>query len=228
MSVATDEGVGSDADTLLNYTLQLVYGIDAPEQESHLNNLRRLSSRYIRELGDAIWQSPAVDGEQPSSQGNSYSSSTSSPADDGQRESQSGSSQASSKRKQEEDLGEDGGGNGQGAGFLPVKKAKHSVRDSGNLRLSCPFRQRNPQRFNVRDHHSCAMTYFPKFAELRYVNSGPRQLRGCTNNPLDSTLSNSTSATTLQHLYATDAIATFARAKSFVSTSDSPKSSCAI
>jgi hypothetical protein len=36
-----------------------------------------------------------------------------------------------------------------------------------NLRLSCPYRKRNPNRFNVRDHHSCAMTYFPKFAELR-------------------------------------------------------------
>ncbi|OAR01619.1 hypothetical protein LLEC1_00451 [Akanthomyces lecanii] len=166
-SVATDEAAGSDADTLLTYTLQLVYGIDAPEQEPQLGNLRRLSARYIRLLGDAISQPISSDGEQPSSQGNSYPSNTPSPLNNGRRGSQSGSSQASSKRKQEGDPGEDGQENGQGSGFLPVKKAKHAMRDDGSLRLSCPFRKRNPQRFNVRDHHSCAMTYFPKFAELR-------------------------------------------------------------
>ncbi|KAJ3499380.1 hypothetical protein NLG97_g363 [Lecanicillium saksenae] len=165
-SVATEEGPGSDADTLLTYTLQLVYGIDAPEREPQLSNLRRMSARYIRELGDAVWQSPAVDSEQPNSQGTDYSSNTSSPTDD-RRGSQSGSSQSGSKRKQGEGPGDDGQGSGQGSGSGRVKKAKFGGREDANLRLSCPFRKRNPQRFNVRDHHSCAMTYFPKFAELR-------------------------------------------------------------
>lgn len=166
-SVATDEGPGSDADTLLTYALQLVYGVDVPEREPQLSNLRRMSARYIHELGDAIWQSPAVDNDQPNSQGTEYSSSTSSPTED-RRGSQSGSSQSGSKRKQGDGPGDDGQGSGQGSGFMPIKKAKHNVRDDSNLRLSCPFRKRNPHRFNVRDHHSCAMTYFPKFAELRY------------------------------------------------------------
>lgn len=168
-SIATDEAPGSDADTLLTYTLQLVYGIDVPEQEPQLSALRRMSARYIRELGDAIWQSPSFDGEQPDSQGTSDASSTSSPTEDGRRGSQSGASQSGgSKRKQGDMPEEEGQGNGQGAGFVPLKKARPSMRDDENLRLSCPFRKRNPYRFNVRDHHSCAMTYFPKFAELRY------------------------------------------------------------
>ncbi|KAJ6784783.1 hypothetical protein PWT90_06232 [Aphanocladium album] len=175
-SVATEEGPGSDADTLLTYTLQLVYGVDTPEHEPQLSNLRRMSARYIRELGDAIWQSPAVDNEQPNSQGTEYSSNTSSPTDD-RRSSQSGSSQSGSKRKQDDVPGDEGQGSGQGSGFGRVKKAKLGSRDDGNLRLSCPFRKRNPQRFNVRDHHSCAMTYFPKFAELRYEPSCRRNTR---------------------------------------------------
>ncbi|KAK4653352.1 LOW QUALITY PROTEIN: hypothetical protein QC762_512530 [Podospora pseudocomata] len=46
-------------------------------------------------------------------------------------------------------------------------------RDSGEERnstaskLRCIFRARNPSRFNVRDHTSCAMTMFTKFSDLR-------------------------------------------------------------
>ncbi|TQV99016.1 zinc finger domain-containing protein [Cordyceps javanica] len=167
-SVTTDEAPESDADTLLSYTLQLVYGIDTQDQEPHIRHLRRLTAKYIREVGDSIWHSPAADGEQPHSQGNSYSSSTPSPTENGRRGSQSGHSQSSSKRKPDDGAGGDGSqGSGQGSGLVPVKKARQGIRDEGNLRLSCPFRKRNPSRFNVRDHHSCAMTYFPKFAELR-------------------------------------------------------------
>ncbi|KAM3503975.1 hypothetical protein MY11210_008520 [Beauveria gryllotalpidicola] len=128
-SVATDGASGSDADTLLTYTLQLIYGIDAPEREPQLSSLRRMSARFIRELGDAIWQSPIVDG-------------------DGRRSSQSGASSSSSKRKQDESPGGEDQGNGQGSGFGPMKKAKHSAKEDANLRLSCPFRKRNPNRFN--------------------------------------------------------------------------------
>ena len=47
------------------------------------------------------------------------------------------------------------------------KKLRPSFSTDSPLRLSCPFRKRNPRRFNIRDHYSCSMTYFPKFAELR-------------------------------------------------------------
>lgn len=46
-------------------------------------------------------------------------------------------------------------------------------RDSGEehnstaSKLRCIFRARNPSRFNVRDHTSCAMTMFTKFSDLR-------------------------------------------------------------
>jgi hypothetical protein len=39
--------------------------------------------------------------------------------------------------------------------------------------LSCPFRKRNPLRFNVRDHGSCALNSFSDFALLKCVPHHP-------------------------------------------------------
>ncbi|KAK4184227.1 hypothetical protein QBC35DRAFT_535157 [Podospora australis] len=39
--------------------------------------------------------------------------------------------------------------------------------NTGGAKLRCIFRARNPSRFNVRDHTSCAMTMFTKFSDLR-------------------------------------------------------------
>lgn len=33
--------------------------------------------------------------------------------------------------------------------------------------LSCPFRKRNPMRFNIRSHSSCALTEFPSMTHLK-------------------------------------------------------------
>lgn len=35
------------------------------------------------------------------------------------------------------------------------------------LRLSCPYRKRNPGVFNVREYYSCSMTFFPSIAAVR-------------------------------------------------------------
>ncbi|KAH8879331.1 hypothetical protein GQ53DRAFT_849727 [Thozetella sp. PMI_491] len=40
-------------------------------------------------------------------------------------------------------------------------------RPNTGLQLRCVFRARNPIKFNVRDHYSCAMTYFRSFSDLR-------------------------------------------------------------
>ncbi|KAK3382088.1 hypothetical protein B0T24DRAFT_600456 [Lasiosphaeria ovina] len=36
-----------------------------------------------------------------------------------------------------------------------------------DFNLSCPFRKRNPLRFNVRDHQSCAIQPFPDISQLK-------------------------------------------------------------
>ena len=99
-------------------------------------------------------------------------SSNGDPQRGGKRKKQAGNSNRNSNgsgRGAGDDEGEDLNSDRDGDGPQPPKKPKPNPYDDDNLRLSCPFRKRNPQRFNVRDYHSCAMTYFPKFAELRYV-----------------------------------------------------------
>lgn len=44
--------------------------------------------------------------------------------------------------------------------------------DLGQRRsMSCPFRKRNPIRFNVRDYRSCALTSYPDYPQLKYVST---------------------------------------------------------
>jgi hypothetical protein len=45
--------------------------------------------------------------------------------------------------------------------------ASNSVEDSPRTQYPCPFRKRNPVRFNVRDHGRCANAPFNSMYELR-------------------------------------------------------------
>lgn len=38
---------------------------------------------------------------------------------------------------------------------------------ASRVALSCPFRKRNPMRFNIRSHSSCALSDFPSMAHLK-------------------------------------------------------------
>ena len=51
--------------------------------------------------------------------------------------------------------------------FLDGNGSARQKRTNTGLRLRCVFRARNPTKFNVRDHYSCAMSYFSCFADLR-------------------------------------------------------------
>ena len=164
-SIGSDDLSTDDADSLLDYTLQLVYGIELRDSSASTSELRQLASEYIRGLGQHVWQTTS------DTQGNAQtmsSSSSSTPSQGAGRD----ESQGFGKRKKQPVGGEGGEdfSDGECSGFGPAKRPRPSPNQEENLRLSCPFRKRNAQRFNVRDHHSCAMTYFPKFAELRYVD----------------------------------------------------------
>lgn len=43
----------------------------------------------------------------------------------------------------------------------------YSDDSSANQKLSCPFRKRNPVRFNIRDHKDCASSPFPSMTLLK-------------------------------------------------------------
>ncbi|KAK3952826.1 hypothetical protein QBC32DRAFT_211678 [Pseudoneurospora amorphoporcata] len=47
-------------------------------------------------------------------------------------------------------------------------EATYAMDEQGVKEYSCPFRVRNPVRFNIRDHEVCAMTSFESLADLRH------------------------------------------------------------
>ncbi len=72
------------------------------------------------------------------------------------------------KRKKDDfEADQDWGRDGQDRDEAGAPKRTKESRKQ--LRLSCPFRKRNPCRFNCRDYHSCSFTYFTSFSDLKYV-----------------------------------------------------------
>ncbi|PHH64486.1 hypothetical protein CDD81_4561 [Ophiocordyceps australis] len=157
----------TDIDSVLDYTLQAVYGVELRDSLGSRAMLRQLGFNFIHGLGMHIEQSlHEANGGQTTKTTSSSSTSTPSQATchGGIRGGSSGK-----RKKQAGGYGDKGDdfSDGETSGHGPAKRIKPTGKDEDNLRLSCPYRKRNPRRFNVRDHHSCAMTYFPKFAELR-------------------------------------------------------------
>lgn len=145
----------------------MVYGIELSETRASTLALRQVVSKFVQELGEHVWQAPC-DAQGSQTMSTPSSSTTPSTGQGGEN------SQSSGKRKKQSNRDNGAGdefSDGEGSGYLPSKRLKPTPKEEENLRLSCPYRKRNPHRFNVRDHHSCAMTYFPKFAELRYVQT---------------------------------------------------------
>lgn len=168
-SSASDDVSSQDTDAILNYTLQLVFGVDLQEESSKVTPaVRRLVSKFVGDVGSSFWTSLS-DADMTQVMSSSSNSSTPSQGGSSQGGSGGGDSSSAGKRKKQTRGDEDDGEftDGEGLGYNPLKKLRPNPKDDENLRLSCPYRKRNPSRFNVRDHHSCAMTYFPKFAELR-------------------------------------------------------------
>ncbi|KAK5995353.1 hypothetical protein PT974_03757 [Cladobotryum mycophilum] len=161
-STSSDDCSPRDTEAILDYTLQLIYGVDLGEASKTTTALRRLVCKFVGDVGNSIWVAPS---DAELTQVMSTSSSSSTPSQGGSGAGSQGGGKRKKLGKGDEDEGDFS--EGEGSGFLPTKRPRPNPRDDENLRLSCPFRKRNPQRFNVRDHHSCAMTYFPKFAELR-------------------------------------------------------------
>ena len=62
----------------------------------------------------------------------------------------------------------DGTGDGSPAGGKR-QKVSPTHHPSADMQFSCPFRKRNPVRFNIRASQSCAVQSFPDAPQLKYV-----------------------------------------------------------
>ncbi|KAI6780670.1 uncharacterized protein J7T54_001174 [Emericellopsis cladophorae] len=162
-SGASSEWSVDDTDKILDYNLQMTQGVDLEESSLDIPKTRHIARSLVRQLGQTMHHSGS-NGQDQNEMG-FFNSTSSTPGNsgwshrDGKRKNQPGGGKG--------DDGRDDFNEGEDYGSLQAKKSKPNPQEEKPLRLSCPFRKRNPNRFNVRDHHSCAMTYFPKFAELR-------------------------------------------------------------
>ncbi|OHE99632.1 hypothetical protein CORC01_04990 [Colletotrichum orchidophilum] len=158
-----------EADAILDYVLQVTYGVELEEVTMPPAFLRHFVFRFIQDIGRFAFNGFPAGTQLTHTQSTSSNGSMALA-----RRSGSGRGSQNGKRKKSDTGRADGDDDGDdltdddGDSSVPFKRARPTPREAEeNLRLSCPFRKRNPHRFNVREHHSCAMTYFPKFAELR-------------------------------------------------------------
>ena len=51
----------------------------------------------------------------------------------------------------------------------PAKRQKTAASETIIKAYTCPFRKRNPIRFNVRDYQTCALSTFPDIPHVKYA-----------------------------------------------------------
>jgi hypothetical protein len=176
------------AGRILNYTLDVAFGVGAYNVDTSM--CRSVVHNFISDLGWAVDQSQQHKNaeyvqEEPASPCDADKAADAeddaAADDDGQQPSRTrsnasdqpvraGIGRGRNKRKSHgsggDDPDRDGSvedGDAKQSEPGPSKKAKL---DAG-VRMSCPYRKKNPLRFNVRDHRLCALTVFTDTAELR-------------------------------------------------------------
>ena len=155
---------------ILETTLRVAYGITVEEANIPVCHWQPLLLKYVEGLH--VYAQKALESmSHPEDPEDSRSASVNQQYlyASGQPNSWTDSTRAVGKRSRdlagnEEDgaCGEGDGGNTR-VGTAKRKKTSHTPR----LRLSCPYRKKDPVRFGVRQRYSCSMTYFDTFAKLR-------------------------------------------------------------
>ncbi|KLU82167.1 hypothetical protein MAPG_01243, partial [Magnaporthiopsis poae ATCC 64411] len=186
------------AGRILNYTLDVAFGLGAHNVEASSVCLSVVHN-FISDLGWAVDQAHQQeedvvddlqqDPESPSDAGarggqqQQQSARNSSGAPNNTRKRRSGGGGGRGKRKSQElsddeQDGEDSNDEGDAKQSEPGPSKR--VKPNPAVRMSCPYRIRNPLRFNVRDHRLCALTVFTDTAELR------RHIQDCHKRPANS------------------------------------------
>jgi hypothetical protein len=157
---------------VLNYTLDVVFGLAIDNVTEVPTTCRSIVENFI---SDMAW---AVDKEVGATQAPGYTCAADLsrlPTNASTSSSATSSSQRSSTRSDKGKRKSREGGEDDQDGDDECDDKVNKRRDSGpskrpkldSFRMSCPFRKKNPLRFNVRDYRLCALTVFTDTAELR-------------------------------------------------------------
>lgn len=161
------------AGMVLNYTLDVVFGLAVDFAAQVPSTCRSIVDNFINDISWAIdkklgqKQAPGYARAGGLSRIPTSSSASSSATGSSHRSPTRGDDQG--KRKARDDGDEDQDSDDERDDEVnkrrdsgPSKRAKLV-----SVRMSCPFRKKNPLRFNVRDYRLCALTVFTDTAELR-------------------------------------------------------------
>jgi hypothetical protein len=165
----TDDVSKKDVDYIADLALRAVAGVETRHWPAHEARCRILTHRYLDEmatLADAIMDSDDTEVPQDHDGADLGSSATNTQLG-APRARGPPNANAPRKRKRRGSNEQD---DSPGRGKVQLDVEGHQGKQKKpDVKLSCPYRARNPIRFNVRDAHSCAMTYFSNFSDLRQV-----------------------------------------------------------
>lgn len=155
-------------DEISSWVLRNAFGIDVDDCASPLLILD-CTYRYIQELWTAIQKGKVGHTHAASGHGTPSSHGVGTPAS-GNNDPQSSGHYGKGKRKADGGS-EDGSGSGGGApggGERDISPASQAHSAKGAIsNFSCPYRKRNPLRFNVRDYYVCATHSFSDMSQLK-------------------------------------------------------------
>lgn len=174
-AVSTEE-----ADRILAFSLPTVRGISQGDVPSEvLEVCRSITYAYAERLASIIdnfhqltmstpRQNQGGAGGSPAGSSGYYSAGSQNPSQQQKNTGRGSRKQGPNKKRRLDDNGNDDDEEEYGS---VMDDSRDPVDEScGGVKLRCIFRARNPMRFNVRDHTSCAMTMFTgkhKFSDLR-------------------------------------------------------------
>ncbi|KAL8381907.1 hypothetical protein RB595_005926 [Gaeumannomyces hyphopodioides] len=193
------------AGRILNYALDVAFGLGAYNAEAS-SVCRSVVHNFISDLGWAVDQAQQQQQQQQQDVVDDLQQDPESPRDADSRGEQqqqqqptrnspnvSSNAQRAGKRRSgggrgkrksqelsdDEQDGEDSNDEGDARQSSEPGPSKR-VKPNPAVRMSCPYRVKNPLRFNVRDHRLCALTVFTDTAELR------RHIQDCHKRPANS------------------------------------------
>ena len=174
-TIVSDEGSVDDADRILALSLPVVLGMDVEDIPNETVQLCRVATsnyaavitRIVEEcVNSAHKEGPAVAPSDTSEAGTRPPTNRNDSTANQRAPSAKGRTNINKRRRRSSDdmIDED---EEEEEDFLDGNGSARQKRTNTGLRLRCVFRARNPIKFNVRDHYSCAMSYFSCFADLR-------------------------------------------------------------
>ncbi len=165
------DGLSEEAiDGILAFSLRRIFGVDLHDVALSPDHRRQLVGEFVQNLGLTLVSLPSelhVRTAQGSSSANSPSAQPAGQAGQADQGAQHRQDNRKGKRKKDDsdpdpNWRRDSQDRDEGGTSKRVRESQKL-----GLRLSCPFRKRNPCRFNCRDYYSCAFTYFTNFADLK-------------------------------------------------------------